>query len=72
MIIIYRPRHCAHNPGRQVNDVTVATRAHANRVNSVLSKKRKPKKSELKYGSGNNTNERIGGGGGGVGISPYL
>lgn len=62
MIIIYRPRRRAHNPVRQVNDVTVATRAHANRVNSVLSKKRKAKKNELKYGSGNNTTEHNGGG----------
>jgi len=44
MIIIYRPRHRAHNPGRLVNDVTVATGARINRVSSVLSKKRKPKK----------------------------
>jgi len=55
MIIIYRPCRRAYNLGRQVNDVTVGTRVRANRVNSVLLKKRKGTKKELKFGSGNNT-----------------
>lgn len=69
MIIIYRPRRRAHSSGRQVNDVTVGMLVRSNRVNLVLSKKRRAKKNELKFGSGNNTSERRGGG---VGVSPYL